>query len=97
MRQRMTIALWLACVATVSCGVLGPADTALARPIKLLTVRREIAKHQRQAAAATREGIVPPPLPCPQNGVLPGALSDLPTTGRGLMEPHHVSDQTVRS
>ena len=70
MRQRMTIALALACVAAVSCGVLGLAGAALARPIKLLTVRGEIAKHQRQAAAATREGIVPP-RPCPQNAVLP--------------------------
>ena len=70
MRQRMTIALALACVAAVSCGVLGLAGAALARPIKLLTVRGEIAKHQRQAATATREGIVPPP-PCPQNAVLP--------------------------
>jgi hypothetical protein len=44
-----------------------------AGPIKLLPVQAEIAKHQAQyrAAQATPEGIVPPPLPCPQNGVIP--------------------------
>jgi hypothetical protein len=67
MRLRTIILLWLVCAA--SGGALTAA--ASARPIKLLTFKGEVAKHQRQAAAATRQGIVPPPLPCPQNGVLP--------------------------
>ena len=67
MRLRTIIALWLVCAA--SGGALTTA--ASARPIKLLTLQGELAKHQRQAASATREGIVPPPLPCPQNGLLP--------------------------
>ena len=50
MRQRMTIALALACVAAVSCGVLGLAGTALARPIKLLTRQGR----DRQAPASGR-------------------------------------------
>jgi hypothetical protein len=71
MRQRTTIALWLACAATVLCAPLGWAGSALASPIKLLTFKGEVAKHRRQAQTASREGIVPPPLPCPQNGLLP--------------------------
>jgi hypothetical protein len=67
MRLRTIIALWLACAA--SAGALTTA--ASAHPIKLLTFKGEVAKHHRQATAATSEGIVPPPLPCPQNGLLP--------------------------
>lgn len=71
MRQRTMIALRLLCGATITCAVLAFAATALARPIELLTFKGEVAKHQRQAATASREGLVPPPLPCPQNGLLP--------------------------
>lgn len=52
-----------------------PGSTASrsAGPIKLLPFRSEFAKHaaQSQAAQKTPEGIVPPPSPCPQNGLLP--------------------------
>ena len=44
---------------------------ASAKPIKLLTVRGELAKHRAQSQTATNEGIVPPAMPCPQNGVMP--------------------------
>lgn len=71
MRQRTTIALWLACLATVTCSTFAFAGVAVARPIKLLTFKGELARHQRQAVTASREGLVPPPLPCPQNGLLP--------------------------
>ena len=49
----------------------GPAKST--GPIKLLTIQSEFAKHyaQSQAGASTPEGIVPPPSPCPQNGLLP--------------------------
>jgi serine protease len=56
-------------------------------PIKLLPLRAELAKHQaqHQAGQATPEGIVPPPLPCPQNGLLPSVavsgLSLIPNCG----------------
>src|SRR5438309_3132205 len=42
-------------------------------PVKMLTLQSEWAKHQSQsqAATATPEGIVPPPTPCPQNGLIP--------------------------
>ena len=44
---------------------------ASAKPIKLLTFRAERARHQQQAQTATNEGIVPPPTPCPLNGLMP--------------------------
>jgi hypothetical protein len=47
------------------------AGVAFASPIKLLTVRGEYAKHRTQSVKASHEGIVPPPLPCPQNGLVP--------------------------
>ena len=42
-------------------------------PVKLLTLQSEWAKHQGQSqtAQSTPEGIVPPPTPCPQNGLIP--------------------------
>ncbi len=69
-------------------GVLGGSVvTASAKPITLLTFRGEFAKHRSQylAAKASNEGIVPPPSPCPQNGVIPqvpvGGISLIPNCG----------------
>lgn len=47
-------------------------------PIKLLPVQAEFAQHyaQYQSAQTTKEGIVPPPTPCPLNGVLPQPAVD---------------------
>jgi hypothetical protein len=61
-----------AAVAVALAGVLGSGGAvAAAKPIKLLTVKGELALHRAQSQAATNEGIVPPPTPCPQNGLLP--------------------------
>ena len=54
-------------------------------PIKLLPIGAEVQKHKSQAAQATAEGIVPPPLPCPQNGLTPQVsvqgISPIPNCG----------------
>jgi len=52
---------------------IGIRTAKVSGPIKLLPFQAEFAKHlaQYQAAQATPEGIVPPPSPCPQNGLMP--------------------------
>ena len=60
------------CLAAAAAGAfLSFTAVAAASPIKLLTFNGEFAKHASQSKAATSEGIVPPPTPCPQNGLLP--------------------------
>lgn len=77
-KQRRTLITLTALVAGLCIGV--PAARSLSTggtparsggPIKLLTVQGELAKHQAQSQTATSEGIVPPPSPCPQNGLTP--------------------------
>ncbi|HZU61602.1 MAG TPA: hypothetical protein VE983_11585 [Solirubrobacteraceae bacterium] len=55
-----------------ACGILTFSAMAAAKPITLLTFKGEFAKHARQYRQAKASGaIVPPPSPCPQNGLLP--------------------------
>jgi hypothetical protein len=78
MNQRRALVAAMALVAGV--GIVVPAAKSAVPstqslkaggPIKLLPVRAELAKHNAQAAQATSEGIVPPPTPCPLNGLIP--------------------------
>jgi hypothetical protein len=82
-RAAVTVSVALAALLVMGSGL------AAAHPIKLLTLKGELAKHQRQSRAAaakdTSEGIVPPPMPCPQNGILPqvsvSGISLIPNCG----------------
>ena len=62
-------------IISLSCAIaaaLALAAAAAAKPIVLLPVKAEVAKHARQYLQAKSSGaIVPPPSPCPQNGILP--------------------------
>jgi serine protease len=55
-----------------ACGILSFAAMASAKPIMLLPVKAEVAKHRAQYEQAKADNsLVPPPSPCPQNGILP--------------------------
>jgi hypothetical protein len=79
------------CVAVPTAGAQATNTTATASapksggPIKLLPFQAEVAKHNAQSQTATSEGIVPPPTPCPQNGLVPSpsvdGLSFVPNCG----------------
>lgn len=91
MNQRRALLALVALVAGVGIGVPAARSAEPAKiaktsgPIKLLPLRAELAKHNAQAAQATSEGIVPPPSPCPQNGLIPQVavqgLSVIPNCG----------------
>jgi hypothetical protein len=83
---RRILAITVALAGLLSFGAI----TASAKPIKLLTFKAEFAKHKRQAnnakhaaatGSATSEGIVPPPMPCPLNGLAP----QVPVMGIGII------------
>jgi hypothetical protein len=67
----------LASVLAAACGILVFAGVASAKPIMMLTFKQEFAKHAHQYRQAKASGaIVPPPSPCPQNGLLPQPTVD---------------------
>jgi hypothetical protein len=62
----------IATVVAVACGILSFAGAAAATPITMLRYKAEWARHANQANQAQASGaVVPPPAPCPQNGMLP--------------------------
>ena len=65
-------------LAITACALLSFAGLASAKPIVLLQAKAEFAKHRAQyeQAKATSHGVVPPPSPCPQNGLLPQPAVD---------------------
>jgi hypothetical protein len=66
-----------ALLTTVTCGALTFAGAASAKPITLLPFRAEFAKHSAQyEKAKASHSIVPPPAPCPQNGLMPQPTVD---------------------
>jgi hypothetical protein len=66
-----------ASLAAVACAALLLAGGAAAKPIMLLSFKGEFAKHAHQYQHAKASGaIVPPPAPCPQNGLLPQPTVD---------------------
>jgi hypothetical protein len=74
MRSRSRCA---ALAALALCAVFALTASASAKPIKLLTFKAEFAKHRHQYQRAAGSGaIVPPPTPCPQNGLLPQPTVD---------------------
>jgi serine protease len=74
-------------IAITAAAVLTFAGAAAGKPIKLLPFRAEFAKHRAQyERAKASHSLVPPPSPCPQNGLLPqptvgGAVGVVPNCG----------------
>ena len=70
--------LRIASAAAAVCGILSFAAIAGAKPITLLQMKAEFAKHARQyeAAKASSSSVVPPPSPCPQNGLVSAPTVD---------------------
>jgi hypothetical protein len=69
--------LRIAAVFAVVCGTLSLAATASAKPIVMLQFKQEFAKHRAQyEKAKASNAVVPPPAPCPQNGILPQPTVD---------------------
>jgi serine protease len=64
--------LRIASIAAAVCGILGFAGMASAKPILMLQYKQTFAKHASQYQQAKASGsVVPPPSPCPQNGITP--------------------------
>jgi hypothetical protein len=67
----------IATLTAAACAVLTFAGAASAKPIVLLPFKAEFAKHRAQAKQAkASHSIVPPPAPCPQNGLMPNPTVD---------------------
>ncbi|MFL5824289.1 MAG: hypothetical protein ACJ764_12710 [Solirubrobacteraceae bacterium] len=67
----------LATLAAAAGAMLLFSGTAAAKPMTLLSFKAEFAKHASQYRSAKANGaIVPPPSPCPQNGLMPNPQVD---------------------